>query len=117
MCEAGGLAWIGGGEAVTRDLPLAAVGFLEQEQLLVAFGDVVTRGVNRSGADGIGTCKRPVIGHHFDLDDVERDVEIDRLEDGLVGGFDRVAADGRGVVLCHEQIQAHLQPRLGGCER
>ncbi len=56
---------IGGGEAVTRDLPVAVVGLFQSKQLLVAFGDLVARGVDRGRAGGIGPRKRPVIGRHL----------------------------------------------------
>ncbi len=53
---------IGGGETVTRDLPVAVVGLFQSKQLLVAFGDLVARGVDRGRASGIGPRNRPVIG-------------------------------------------------------
>ena len=87
----------GGGEAVAHDPPLAIGGFVEHEQLLIGFGDFLTRGVDRGRAGGVGSCKRPVIGDHFDVDDLELDVEVDSLEDGFVGGFDRVDANRRGL--------------------
>ncbi len=45
--ESDGLAsWVGGGKGIARNLPVAA-DLLQNEQLLVALGDLVARGVDR----------------------------------------------------------------------
>lgn len=88
---------IGGRKAIARYLPIAA-NFLEDEQLLVAFGGALTGRVELDPSGRIGPRKCPVWGELANLRDIEFDAQLDRVEHRFIGRADRFRPDAGGTV-------------------
>src|SRR6266403_1912391 len=93
--------WVGGGKAVTGDLPVSTY-FLEQEEFLIGLRTSRACRVNVDRPGRVSTSEYPVRGYLHNLLHVELDAQLDVLEHRLVRLADRLETNTRRTVLRHE---------------